>query len=100
MPRLIGTPSSANKKASFSNYRSLLGQTVTLHWKRPLVEHVHFTIIEYNGHIGFKPNGLDDRIFLNMSQAMKPFSRCQPQSDGYWFKIRTGAYAGRTLADI
>ena len=98
MPTIIGRPSRG--KASFSNFRSLLGKTVTLHWKRSVSEQVDFTVVEHDGQIGFNPNGLDDRIFLNMSAAMKPFSRCKPQSNGSWFQIRTGLHAGKTLADI
>lgn len=101
MPTVIGKPTRG--KASFSNFCSLLGQTVTLHWKRPVIEQAHFTIVEHDGQIGFKPNGLDERIFLNMSRAMKAFSRptCHsPSSKGSWFQIRTGAHAGKTLANI
>lgn len=101
MPTIIGKPSRG--KASFSNYRSVLGKTVTLHWKRPVSEQVDFTVVEYDGQIGFNPNGLDERIFLNMRQAMKPFSRpsCHSgSSNGIWFQVRTGPHAGKTLADL
>jgi len=104
MPTIIGKPSRG--KANFSNYRPLLGKIVTLHWKRQVSEQVDFIVREHDGQIGFthiKTDGLDDRIFLNMSQAMKPFSRpsCHSgSSNGIWFLVRTGPHAGKTLADF